>query len=121
MPRVIHFELPAGQPERAAKFYEGVFGWQIQKWEGPVDYWLATTGPDDKPGINGAITPRTEGAVICLSLDVPSVDEFLQKIVGAGGGIVVPKTTIPGVGYQAYCSDTEGNVFGIHQEDPSAR
>ena len=58
MARVVHFELAADDPERAAKFYEGVFGWQIQKWDGPQDYWLATTGPKDTPGIDGAIMRR---------------------------------------------------------------
>lgn len=53
MPRVVHFEVHADDPERAANFYSGVFGWELAKWEGPQDYWLITTGPDDEPGING--------------------------------------------------------------------
>jgi catechol 2,3-dioxygenase-like lactoylglutathione lyase family enzyme len=44
MARVVHFELAADDPERAVKFYQQVFGWQIHKWDGPQDYWLATTG-----------------------------------------------------------------------------
>ncbi|HZP01154.1 MAG TPA: hypothetical protein VFD30_12745 [Terriglobia bacterium] len=52
---------------------------------------------------------------------VPSVDEFVQKVVEKGGKVALPKMAIPGVGYQAYCVDTEGNIFGIHQADPSAR
>jgi predicted enzyme related to lactoylglutathione lyase len=55
------------------------------------------------------------------TVGVPSVDEFLKKIVKAGGKIVQKKTTIPGVGYMAYCADTEGNVFGIMQDDPTAK
>ncbi|WP_244432547.1 VOC family protein [Desulfocurvibacter africanus] len=51
--RVIHFEIPARDPERANAFYSGVFGWDVRKWEGPEDYWLLTTGPDEEPGING--------------------------------------------------------------------
>ena len=58
MPRVIHFELPADEPERAARFYESVFGWEITKWQGPMDYWLVTTGEEGTPGIDGAISPR---------------------------------------------------------------
>ena len=50
MPRVIHFEIPTDDPERAAKFYRNVFGWEIQKWDGPVEYWLVTTGDEDQPG-----------------------------------------------------------------------
>jgi len=56
MPRVIHFEIPADDPARAVKFYEAVFGWKIEKWNGPMDYWLAMTGEQEQPGIDGAIT-----------------------------------------------------------------
>ncbi len=58
MPRVIWFEIPAYNRERAAKFYEDVFGWKVEKWEGPFDYWLVTTGEEGEPGINGAIMPN---------------------------------------------------------------
>ncbi len=122
MPRVVHFELGAVEPERAVEFYRKVFGWIISKWEGPVDYWLVTTGSDDAPGINGAIMrhkdakPRTVNTV-----DVPSVDESTKTVERHGGKVVVGRTTIPGVGYQAYCLDTEGNLFGIHEGDPSAK
>ncbi len=122
MPRVIHFELQADQPERAVDFYKSVFGWKIDKWGGPEDYWLITTGEDTKPGINGAIMKRTPmTAPTTNTIDVPSVDEFAARVVSGGGKIVAPKMPIPGVGYFAYCQDTEGNVFGIMQSDPSAK
>lgn len=53
MPRVIHFEIHADNPERAVKFYEKVLGWTFQKWGGPMDWWLVTTGPDVQQGRNG--------------------------------------------------------------------
>jgi len=121
MPRVIHFEIPADEPETATGFYEEVFEWKIAKWDGPVEYWLVTTGEDDQPGINGGITRRQNQDTTCLTIDVPSVDEFAQKIVEAGGKVVVPKMPVPGVGYAAYCADTEGNVFGIMEGDPWAQ
>ncbi len=122
MNRVIHFELGAVTPERAAKFYGAVFGWKADKWPSPEEYWLMTTGPDDEPGINGGIMrhkdaqPRTVNTI-----GVTSVEEFAEKVVQNGGQVVVPKMAIPGVGYQMYCLDTEGNIFGIHQSDPSAK
>jgi predicted enzyme related to lactoylglutathione lyase len=115
MPRVIHFELPADDPGRAVKFYEGVFDWKINKWDGPMDYWLVMTGEEGVPGIDGAISPREEGATVTYVVDVPSVDEYVDRIVAAGGAIVLPKHEVPGVGYLAYCTDTEGNIFGIMQ------
>jgi len=120
MLRVSHFELPADDPEKLVKFYENVFGWTVRKWDGPVDYWLVMTGPEDQEGIDGGIARRGRGeAGVINSIDVPDVDKFIAKIEGAGGTVIVPKRAIPGVGYLAYCKDTEGNTFCIMQEDTS--
>ena len=122
MARVVHFEINADDPGRAADFYREVFGWQIAKWQGPEDYWLITTGPDDEPGINGALMKRAApGAGTWNTVGVLSVDEFVAEVVEAGGKVIQPKMTIPGVGYHAYCQDTEGNTFGLMQEDPTAK
>jgi len=121
MPRVVHFEIPAADPERATAFWGNVFGWKSQKWEGPADYWMITTGEDSQPGINGGLMRKHhEGQPVTNTLDVPSVDEYAAKIEQAGGQIVVPKMPVPGVGWLAYFKDTEGNIFGIMQNDPSA-
>ena len=120
MRRVIHFEIQADDPDRATKFYADVFEWQIQKWDGPVDYWLATTGSGDVPGINGAIKRKVSPEqTVINTIDVPSVDEYIKKITDAGGSVVMPKTEIPGIGYHAYCKDTEGNIFGLIEAGPS--
>ena len=121
MPRVVHFEIPADDPERAVKFYEEVFGWKIDKWEGSVDYWPISTGEADEPGIDGAIMRREEQKVTVNTIDVPSLDDFTERIVEAGGKVVTPKMAIPGVGYHSYCMDSEGNVFGVLQTDPTAQ
>ncbi|HYW68885.1 MAG TPA: VOC family protein [bacterium] len=122
MLRVSHFELPADGPEKLVKFYENVFGWTVRKWDGPLDYWLVMTGPEDQEGIDGGIARRGKGeAGVINSIDVPDVDKFIAKIEGAGGTVIVPKRAIPGVGYLAYCKDTEGNTFCIMQEDTSVK
>ena len=122
MPRVIHFEIPAEDPERAVHFYENVFGWKIEKWDGPTDYWLVATGEDKEPGINGAITRREGGfQTLVNTLDVPSVDDFITKVTAGGGSVLMSKMVVPGVGYLAYCKDPEGNMFGMMQNDPNAR
>jgi len=121
MPRVIHFEIGIDDPERAIKFYQEVFGWKIVKWEGPTDYWLITTGDDDQPGINGALMRRTDSENTTNTIDVPNIDEYIENIIKAGGKVVAPKMVVPGVGYAAYCEDTEGNRFGLMQDDPSAK
>ncbi|MGZ7208186.1 MAG: VOC family protein, partial [Halobacteriota archaeon] len=122
MSKVIHFELPADDPQRAVEFYEKVFGWTITKWEGPNDYWLITAGPDDEPGINGAITPRNMPEQVTTdTIGVESVDDAVKKIEEAGGAVKMPKQVIPGIGYIAYCTDTEGNLFGVIQPDMSVK
>lgn len=127
MPRVIHFEIVADNPERAMKFYKEVFGWEFNKWDGPQDYWLVKTGEDSQPGINGGLTPKTNqgsgntGGRITNSIDVPSIDEFSNKISMEGGKVLSPKMPIPGVGYLAVCEDTEGISFGIIQYDRNAK
>jgi hypothetical protein len=122
MSRVAHFEINADDPERAVAFYRAALGWEISKWAGPIDYWLAITGPADEPGINGGIMQRSQaGAGTWNTVEVESLDGAVAKVVAAGGSVMMPKEPIPGVGYQAYCLDTEGNVFGLHQADDSAR
>jgi len=121
LPRVVHFEIPAENPDRAVKFYQTVFDWKIEKWAGPFPYWLVTTGQDNEPGINGAIMEKNSFKTTVNTIDVTSVDESLRKILAAGGKIVMPKGPIPGIGYVAYVADTEGNVFGVFQSDMSAK
>jgi hypothetical protein len=128
MARVGHFEIHADDPQRAINFYQSVFGWQFNKWEGPQEYWLVKTGESDTPGIDGGLLkrmgpPPVDGqavnAYVCTVVST-ALDEELNKALSSGGSIAVPKMAIPGVGWLAYFKDTEGNIFGIMQDDPSA-
>lgn len=110
MPRVVHFEIPADDPERAIEFYRKVFGWEIEKWEGPFDYWLVNTGDESEPGINGAIMSRGIDGIVKNAIAVDSVDEYIKKIEAAGGKMSMEKSEIPGVGIIAEFKDTEGNI-----------
>ena len=122
MPRVVHFDISADNPNRAVKFYSSVFGWKIEKWAGPMEYWMVTTGPADQPGIDGGIGKRSDPSEgIVNTIDVPSLEEFTAKVAKKGGKVLMPRMAIPGVGYHALCQDTEGNVFGMMQFDPSAK
>ncbi|MGZ7067988.1 MAG: VOC family protein, partial [Methanobacterium sp.] len=101
MPRVVHFEIPADDPERAIEFYKNVFGWKIDKWEGPFDYWLVTTGEEEEPGINGAIMSKEMGDMIRNTIGVENFNEYAEKIKNAGGKMLTDKQTIPGIGIMA--------------------
>jgi hypothetical protein len=124
MPRVIHFDIYSDDPQRAIEFYTEVFGWQLDKWDGPMDYWLATTGSEDEPGINGGLGKREQGMsfnTFLNTIGVPSVDEYAAKIEEKGGKLLAPKMAIPGVGYYMPCQDTEGNNFAIMEDDETAQ
>ena len=121
MLRVVHFEIEAENPEKATKFYKKVFGWKIEKWKGPIDYWLITTGTE-KSGIDGGLSRRTEAEPSTVNtIDVPSVDDYVKKIESNGGKIIRPKIAVPSVGWMAYFKDPEGNFWGIMESDESAR
>ena len=126
MSRVAHFEVHADNPERAMGFYERVLGWKFSAW-GPQEYWLINTGPDTVPGINGGLVRRRgpiDGtgviAFVC-TVDVPDLDATLRTALAEGATMALERQAIPGVGWLAYIKDTEGNVLGIMQNDPSAK
>lgn len=113
MPRVIWFEIPAEDPARAIKFYEDVFGWEIEKWDGPFDYWLINTGSDEEPGIHGAIMTKEMGKAVRDTIGVDNYDEFVKKIEKEGGKMLSEKLEIPNMGFMGSFQDTEGNIFAI--------
>ena len=121
MGRVSHFEITADDPERAAAFYREAFGWEINDWGGPFKYLLATTGPKDQVGIDGAIMDRQDSKqAVINTISVDTWEAGAKAVSEAGGTVLQDKTAVPGQGYFAYCKDTEGNVFGIFQADPTA-
>ncbi len=132
MNRVVHFEIYADDTERAKKFYTEIFGWTYQDWSfNGAPYFAVLTGPEGtkEPGINGGLLKRPSSpptgseAVIgyCCTVQVENIDETISKIEKSGGTLALAKQAIPGMAWQAYYKDTEGNVFGIHQADKDAK
>ncbi len=122
MTRVNHFEFTAEDADRAIEFYEKAFGWKIEKWDGPIDYWNIRTGDPSTPGIDGGISIRSpENTGIVNTIDVSSCDEALKNIEENGGKIIRQKFAVTGVGWLAYFLDTEGNKWAIMEEDPKAK
>ena len=129
MPRPVHFEIQAADPKRGIAFYTGLFGWTFNKWEGPQDYWLTKTGEANARGIDGGLLPRRGPAPVAMqavnafvcTTDVADLDASVLRVGELGGTIVVPKMAIPTVGWLAYASDTEGNIFGMMQADAAAK
>jgi predicted enzyme related to lactoylglutathione lyase len=123
MNRVYYFEMPVEDFDRAIEFYETIFGWKVTKTDrssGP--YYSVKTGDDNESGINGSFFKKEEGwTSISNVINVNDIDSIITKIKDLGGEIIFPKTVINGVGYLAYFKDTEGNTFGMIQNDTEAK
>jgi hypothetical protein len=123
MPTIVHFDIGSEDPERARRFYEALFGWKMESPPGMNDYYLIDTRDlDGKPGVGGGLGKRGEpGQRITSYVGVSSIDEYVAKVEQLGGKVAMPRTAVPGWGYLAVCFDTEDNMFGLWQEDRSAK
>jgi uncharacterized protein len=121
---IVHFEIPADDIEKLKKFYKNLFGWKMEKYPGPTEYYTLETVPVDKnmmpirAGSNGGLFKRKDAqnpqnAKPTNYFAVESVEEYSKKIEALGGKIKVPKMEIPGLGWWALALDPEGNHFGI--------
>lgn len=119
--RVVHFEIPSDDPEKSVEFFKKVFGWKFRHF-GEQEYYLATTGEDTSPGINGAVMRKIgEGQPVINTISVEDLEKTMKDIESSGGKIVKPKSIIPGVGWLAFFADPDGNMHGIMQEDRGAK
>ncbi|KML43600.1 VOC family protein [Cytobacillus firmus] len=131
MGRLVHFEVHVDDMERAKKFYGEVFGWSFQDWSeyAGMPYYGAVTGNDEEPGINGALMQRQglppgDNQAIngyACTIGVEDYDAAEGRILENGGTVALPKYALPGMAWQGYYKDTEGNIFGIHQPDANAK
>ena len=127
MNKVVHFEIVAIDPNRAIEFYTKVFGWEIKKAEGEMDYWMVIACPHNTPGaINGGLrkemgtdkkemTKSVNGFVCIVAVD--DIDDIYSKVEINGGKIMQPKMSVPKVGQLGYFLDTEGNMLGALQPE----
>jgi predicted enzyme related to lactoylglutathione lyase len=130
MSRPIHFEIQADDLERAKAFYADVFGWTYDDWSAVTGspYWGVHTGDPEGLGIDGGLMARPGGSpasgqvvnAAVLTMGVDDFDATAAMIEAAGGGVAVHKVALPGMAWQGYFVDPEGNLFGIHQPDENA-
>ena len=120
--RIVHFEVPYDDAERARAFYREAFGWNLMEMP-DMDYTMASTGPVNEqsmpaePGfINGGMFQRTEELTRpLLTIDVPDIDAAWKTIESLGGERVGEKLPVGDMGYAAYFKDPEGNILGLWQ------
>jgi predicted enzyme related to lactoylglutathione lyase len=119
--KVVHFEVPFDDGDRARAFYGAVFRWTLQEMP-EMDYTLAMTGPvsdeggPTEPGyINGGMFRRgdDEPRSPVIVVDVGDIDETLEHVASYGGTVLAPKQPVGDMGFAAYFRDTEGNVVGL--------
>ncbi|MFI0433934.1 MAG: VOC family protein [Candidatus Nanopelagicales bacterium] len=129
MPRPIHFEIHASDPQRLIDYYSELFGWRFDRW-GEVPYWAITTAAGDagEPGIDGGLMLREGPAPLVdaplnampVTVGVEDCADCLARAVELGGTEAMGVSPIPGIGWLAYIIDPDGNKFGIMQPDPTA-
>ena len=127
--RVVHFEIPFDDGDRARSFYSDAFGWQLMEMP-EMGYTIVMTGPTDQetgptePGfINGGMFERSEtfpGKAPNLVIDVASVDDALAKVKDAGGTVVNDRMPVGEMGFTGYFTDTEGNLIGLWETAPTS-
>ena len=116
MAKIIHFEIPAKDPEKVGRFYKEAFDWEITQYEGAPDYWLVVAGSkEEKHGINGAIYKSGLNDKTINTVSVENVKEAMEKVKKAGGEIIGEIMDIPNVGLLVQAKDVEGTQFGMLQ------
>jgi uncharacterized protein len=121
-----YFDLTVVDLGGAKAFFETVLGWRFQKFGMPYPYYRIEAGPEGEPGIDGGIGAVADAALsegrpmTLVTIPVANLDEVLARVVAAGGSIVEPRTSIPGIGWFATCAEPGGLKFGLIEADTLA-
>jgi uncharacterized protein len=117
--KVVHFEIPADDVERAQRFYGDAFGWQSRSLPN-MGYTLVTTTPSDESGptepggINGGVLARQAPITApVITIEVDNVDEALAQVEKLGGRMALGRQAVADMGFSGYFYDTEGNLVGL--------
>jgi predicted enzyme related to lactoylglutathione lyase len=115
--RIVHFEIPADQPEKLSTFYGELFGWRFQKIPVPgVEFWHCDADTNG-PGISAAVMQRQNAQQPCVNyVEVESIDAAIEKATTMGAIVALPKMPVPGGRAIAALVDPQGNLFGIMEQ-----
>ena len=121
MPTIVHFDVPSEDIERAKKFYSALLGWKFESFPEMQYNLITTTNLDGTPGVGGGMGKRMEPSQRMMNyFGVSSIDAAIKQVKSLGGSIVSKKMAVPQMGYLVNCIDTEGNMFGLWEEDTKA-
>lgn len=122
MSAIVHFDVPAEDPERAKKFYAALFDWKYENVPQFQYNLISTTNLDGTPGVGGGLGKRMDPSQRMMNyFGVKSIEASMKQVQALGGKMVSQKMAVPGMGYLANCVDTEGNAFGLWEETTEAK
>jgi len=114
------FEISVSDIKRAKKFYETIFEIEMSEMSMLGSDMAFFPMEDGNGKVSGALvqgpmhTASDKGVLIYMNAN-PDLNTVLDKIEGAGGKVVMPKTEIgPDMGFMAFFIDTEANKIGLH-------
>jgi predicted enzyme related to lactoylglutathione lyase len=122
MSAIVHFDVPTEDIERAKKFYSALFGWKFDPVPEMQYNLINTTNLDGTPAIGGGMGKRMDPSQRMLNyFGVASLDASIKQVKSLGGKVITEKMAVPGMGFLATCMDTEGNTFGLWEENTRAK
>ncbi len=121
MSAIVHFDVPVEDVVRAKKFYSTLFGWKFDAFPDMQYNLITTTNLDGSPGVGGGMGKRMEPSQRIMNyFGVTSLDAAMKQVKSLGGKVLTEKMAVPGMGFLATCMDTEGNTFGLFEENIQA-
>ncbi len=122
MSAIVHFDVPADDVERAKKFYSELLEWKFESFPAMQYNLITTTSLDGTPGIGGGMGKRMDPSQRMMNyFGIRSIDAAMEQVKSLGGKVLSEKMAVPGMGFLANCMDTEGNMFGLWEENTQAR
>lgn len=124
--KITHFAIHTDDMKRAKNFYSEVFEWNFNSY-GADDFFQIKVEKSEGADVIGALQSRKYSPVkekiigLECSIEVEDIGSIILKVQKAGGQILMPKTSIPGVGWVAKFLDTEGNLICGIQYDISQK
>ena len=115
--QMVHFEIPAGDTAKAREFWGSLFGWEWQAFEGPTEYHMTRFSEQTGGAIYAPDPPDKRGTRVYFDVDDINAGVARVKELGGEPGEAMP---VPGMGWFSICKDTEGNEFGLWQNDSDA-
>lgn len=112
MHTICHIEWSSTDLEKTKTFLSGLFDWKFEAWG---EEYLLFMPPDGVGGGIAKVDTVQPGESPAVYIEVDEIEPYLEKAKQLGGGIAVPKTEIPTMGWFAHITDPDKNIVGLFQ------